>query len=397
MNKVKLNELVMFADYLDVHVEKRDFRSINEILKNAKNLCAPFVTQLMQIFGVYIENSPLKTNETSVAKSTRQGRLRQSEVQLVINRKIRRFHVVEKEVALLSFRDDSIFIGPFETGVSAYLVKENSNDRNNGFYFPNLSIGNDLSSIRFNPRNLGKCIGACVFCQRAYQLPTDSEKANRKNWTENEILDSIESRYGIAAFREIKHALLATELYGDAETYLQYAEGLIVALKDKGFRGDYTVLAQEIRSPREIAWLGRICNYFDFCYTLECFDNRKALMSKYKSLPHSEVEKLLSYAKLEGFRSVRVNYMLGLDSIDSALSGFQNLADKRLIGSVGLNTYIPYTDRQFEIRNIDAFKLTYHAKIVSMIVQFGINVFRPDLYERSPGLIEAIDDDSYLN
>jgi hypothetical protein len=393
---MRIREVSKVLRELDGGFSRGDYGRLTEMLVQNDPLFVPALIQLLQITGIYVPEEFDATQVLASSTSKRQGSVRFSEVCALLGDKPLRLFSDERGNTPFTFKANRLHLDDQALDIPFKLVQHTNNDRNSGYYFPNRDGKEGLTAIRFNPRNLGRCIGACVFCQRAFQLPTISEKSTRKDWESSELVDSIVDRYGEECIPKIEHALLATELYGAGDVYLDFAEDLFSKLRSSGFRGKVTILAQEIRSEEEIRRLGEICDWFDFCYTLECFQRRKTIMGKGKNLPMNEVNKILSTARSMPFQSVRINYILGLDELVAALDGLTELAEAGLIDTIGLNTFVPYTDGQLSLRCKEGSQLAYYGSILERIRDLGIDIHQPNLYERAPGLIDALFNEKQL-
>ncbi len=373
-----------FIVQLDLFMEKhfyQEFVSLVSLLPydDYINLIVTFV----QINGLAIENE----NPVLYAmhrKGSRQGLIRYKEVSLRFESKVIKVILQQQKQTPFSLVKNELYLDKWPLDIKLYPVSHNENDRNNGFYFPQKNGIYSFDFIRFNPLNTGRCPGNCVFCHRCYHLPTKEETINRKRWTINELIDRTINVYGVDFISNAKHVLLATELFGNTNTYLDYCKRLKEALRLNGFSGKYTALAQEIRNPTQISEFYDIVDGDDFCYTFECYENRDKIMSSYKGLKVEKVYSILNAAKQKGFCQIRINYIAGLDSLHGFYEMIQLFSDK--INSIGLNLFTPQTDKQFQIRNKEANSLFYYYKIIETLKEQSIKISCPDFYERFPAI-----------
>lgn len=179
------SELVILATEVDSLLEKKEYDSIHEYIKDDWLVYLSVIIQLMQIHGVYIPSEHHIASDTSTSRKKRQGHVRFNEVEFIIEYKVYRFHANHSQNTMFCFKEGFLYFGRIRLDIKIHLISKSKNDRNSGYYFPNYPVDDDVSAIRFNPRNRGKCIGACVFCQRAYQIPKNSELSNRRDWSVN--------------------------------------------------------------------------------------------------------------------------------------------------------------------------------------------------------------------
>lgn len=342
------------------------------------------VLTAMQIHGLHAA-SVASTVAASVHRSRRQGRVREQELCVRVEGKVLRLTARGPD-ACFRLHDGRILLDGIDTGISAQLVDMRGGDRNEGVYFPQQDGEMSYSAIRFNPRNRGSCVGGCVFCQRAFQLPTAYESERRGEWSAEELVARVVRRHGPGVISRIEHALVVTELFGSGDAYLGFCEELKQLLRSHGFRGRFAALAQEIRTPEQVRRLADIVERHDFCYTLECFDNRSSVMGRYKALPMEDVEEIIASAAGEGFAHVLVNYIAGLDSLASFEAGMTRLRSAGL-SAVGLNLFVPYTDVQEGLRAPGSRRVDYYWRMLTHLRALGLRVYRPELYERAPCLL----------
>lgn len=379
-----------FSDELDGSIKAGDRRFLQACVDGDLLGTAPYLLTLLQIHGVALSDRSERLDDV-VPGTRRQGDVRFREASVEICGKVVRLRLVRKEQTPFSIAGESLLVWGHGTDILVRVLPEQRRDRNAGYYFPQLEGRLSRRSLRFNPRNLGGCAGGCVFCQRAYALPTARERAGRKDWRPVELVVALEQDYGPGVFREVDHALVVTELYGSADRYLEFCEELESRMRARGFSGQFSALGQEVRTHSELTRLHAVVGGFDFCYTLECFERRDTLMSRYKGLPLEEVAAILRRAEEVGFEIVMANYVAGIDSLAEFARGIIGLKTHARLDAVGLNLFTPYTDGQDVLRCPEGMQLGYYARILTLLSQEGIGIYRPELYERSPALVWLTD------
>lgn len=378
------DEDIKVMSELDYLSEVKDYKNVVKLLEKCDKFhFKKYTINLLQIYGIYIPKMS-STIRIHVKPNKRQGTVRFSEFALLIEGKTYRIHAEKKECTPFCLINNSLCLKNYKLDIFCKLITTVGNDRNEGVYFPQLAGELSFKSVRFNPRNLGLCPGGCVFCQRAYFIPTKYEESARYNWSPTELINKLESKYGEEIYPKIEHVLICTELYGNPEAYLNFCEELKYLLFRKGFKGKISALAQEIRTNEQIQHLKNIVDGYDFCYSLECFSRRNKIMSKYKGLSLEYVLDILNIANEVGFKYVRFNYIAGLDSIEELRKGLEFFLVKTKVNAIGVNIFTPYSDRQLKLRYTQGYKLSYYAKLLQILSSYNIEIFRPELYERCP-------------
>ena len=384
-----LNEITLdFVKELDKMFESCFYIELNQLLSTFSfELKKNSLINYSQIFGIFVSNNEIFCKQAN-KRSNKQGRVRFPELKILCDSKIYRFVFAEKQKTPFELKHKFLFMGSKNTGIKMEIIFNEFISRDKGFYFPQIEGKLESEIIRFNPKNLGKCPGNCVFCQRSYSLPTSLEVKSRKLWTPDQLLNEIKKVYGINVIKKIRHALVVTELFGDSKKYISFCQETKEKLTQAGFQGQFSAICQEIRSDEDIACMYEIVGGYDFCFTLECFQNRQNLMSKYKAIPMYEVKKILDLANQMNFKIVMVNYIAGLDDLSSFCEGIEYLDQH--INAIGLNVYTPYTDKQLTLKNSEADKLEYYWKLIKKLEEHSIKIYAPELYERSPTLIKLM-------
>lgn len=390
MNSTDRKEIRRILYALDAYVRRNEFRELGQFLGELGNdMREACVVSLAQIYGVHVPG--LDRDVPAIPhRSMRQGEVRFRELEIVSSGRTRRVTASNNNVkAIIEVCSEGLRVCDTDIVVGATVRVPEIPGRLYGVYAPDFGLRNVPHHVRFNPRNRGSCIGACVFCQRAYQIPTVAERDSRRDWLSTELVDQLEERYGYI-IPTLRHALVVTELYGNADEYLTICEQIKQDMAIRGFRGQFSAVAQEIRSERQIRRHFNLVDGFDFCYTLECFDRRSQLMGKYKAIELDQIRGILSIAMETGFRYTMVNYIAGLDKLEGFMHGLDSMSE--VLNAIGINIYVPYSDGHERIGSPDRLRLTYYWDILCAIIDRGMKVYGPELYERSPELVALLPD-----
>ena len=198
------------------------------------------------------------------------------------------------------------------------------------FYDLRLNPVNICANLRYDSGIDGKLKG-CVFCHRCYGEPRKAE--NRRIISPKEIFKEIFNLYGNDVLSKVTKVLLNT---GDNKS-----EDELLALIDQiyyehlipnNFRGTFSVVTTLIRSESEIKRLSKIDNTL-FEFPIECFSRRKQILGEKKGIPVSEILHIFSIAK-KYFKYIRINYVIGLDSLKVMEKEFSRLSQSNLINDV---------------------------------------------------------------
>ena len=251
-----------------------------------------------------------------------------------------------------------------------------------GYSFPFLKTSNPYYELRINPKNTGKCPGRCVFCHRAYShrfMPTGVPGIR----SPKEIVQSILNEYGEKALREVSHVSMITELFGKERSFLDYLKDLKLTLSKIGGLESFSFRAcsQDVRSESGLRELYSIVDNDSYSYTLEVFSDRKRILGKYKGISLATVMSVLEAAKKIGFKKIKLNYVAGIDSLQSFSKGISMFADAGLVDRIGLSILTSFFPDQEALRHPDAWSIDYYIEILRIIHSLGISLYEPMCFE----------------
>ena len=305
MKKTYKDNSLYFVKMLDEMIHQRNYDEFINILSNISSVSKrKILINYVQIFGIFVSHELIFHNQSSLINKKK---IRFQEIKILCEKKIYRFSGVEHYKTPFHLIHDYLFVGLINTEIKMKLVVNDYISRDNGFYFPQIEGKLQYELIRFNPRNLGSCPGRCVFCQRSYNLPTKYELDNRNQWTAIQLLESLINMHGKDIIKQIKHALVVTELFGNTKKYISFCQDLKNKLIQFGFKGHFSAICQETRTNKQIECMYKLLDGYDFCFTLECFQNRQKVMSRYKGLPLKNVKHILQKAKEMKFEIIMIN------------------------------------------------------------------------------------------
>jgi len=252
-----------------------------------------------------------------------------------------------------------------------------------GYTFPFDSTRNKYIELRINPKLSGNCPGKCFFCHRWHSYHFKPEIRN----STNKILSNICHTESHDVFSKIKRIVIISEMFGNENKFLDQIYYIYDELLKKGYPSinDYNSCSTEIRSLNNLIKLYKIVKPKRYSFSLEFFKEREKLMGKYKGLPIDKVYKVLSDSRRAGFSEIQINYLAGIDSLETCKKGFENLLEKNLVDSVGLSTFTCFNERQKKFRIKEAWHPSYYEKLVSILNSLNIKVFNPESYDmRTP-------------
>ena len=210
----------------------------------------------------------------------------------------------------------------------------------------------------------------CVFCQRCYSNARISE--SRRAVSPKIIFNEIFSIYGPEILEKVTKVILIT---GDTRTefeMLRLANDIHsnYLCKNK-FSGTFSVVTTIIQSSQGITNLSKLDDRL-FEFPIECFDRRELILGQRKGIPLDRVVEILKIAR-DKFRHIRVNYLVGLDDLESARRGFGILASNNLVDDVVSNIFVPYTETALKYRLTESLEIEYLYKMRDIIRGFGFS------------------------
>lgn len=134
----------------------------------------------------------------------------------------------------------------------------------------------------------------------------------------------------------------------------------------------FSAVTTLIRSERGIRELADFDNSI-FEYPVECFSRRDIILGAKKGNGLDGVVKTLEIAKCH-FQNVRINYLVGLDDIDSARAGFNLLVRSKVEDDIIPNIFVPPTVAAMQYRRRESFSMSYIYEMRKVIEEHG---FRP--------------------
>lgn len=237
------------------------------------------------------------------------------------------------------------------------------------YYDLRLNPINACSNLRYASGADGDLKG-CVFCHRCYDQPRIVE--NRAVVPLEKLFAEIEAAHGSAVFGQIGKAMVVT---GDLSSENEMVELLETIyhrhLQPRGFGGVFSAVTTLIRSPRGIQ---RLANLDDtlFEFPVECFERRPVILGERKGIPLDEVMAVLRTARRH-FRSIRLNYLVGLDHLAAVSAGFGRLQQELLVDDVISNIFIPYDSRALKYRLPESFEMRYLYGYRKILRGFGLS------------------------
>lgn len=251
-----------------------------------------------------------------------------------------------------------------------------------GYSFPFLGTENPYYELRINPKNTGRCPGRCLFCHRSssYHL---KPKHLPNVLAPVLLVEAIVEQYGQQVLNEVSHISVITELFGNENNFLSYIEELRDALITYGFRQEasFRTCSQDVRSKDGLKRLKSIIGPARYSFTLEIFSQREKIMGGYKGIDLGIVEEVLKNAKEVGFREIKLNYVAGIDSIESFQKGVSRLSKSEVFDSIGLSVFTAFSLDQLDIRHPDAWQLSYYIRILEVVNAAGIDIYEPTCFE----------------
>ncbi len=208
----------------------------------------------------------------------------------------------------------------------------------------------------------------CAFCQRMYDAKRCEEAVGITRI--EDIISDIQLNMGKDSIEKTKKVIVLSGSPKSDLDYIAYLKNMHVNLKSHGFRGEFSVVTSLINSEKMIEELSYIDNsVFDF--TLECFDRREELLGPEKGKSLEEVIKILRYAKMK-FEMVRINYIVGLDSLESMGKNFQLLAEENLVDDVVANVLSTYSPQMKGIKNEEVNGPEYIYRAREILLDLGL-------------------------
>jgi len=251
-----------------------------------------------------------------------------------------------------------------------------------GYSFPFLGTKYPYYELRINPKNTGACPGRCLFCHRGFSHRFRPQQTERLLSPEK-VVDRIIRDYGTDVFKGVSHVSVITELFGSEAPFLRYLGRLkeLLARAGVGSKMKFGACAQDVRSEEGLRNLYEIVDEKRYSYTLEVFSNRTQIMSKYKALPLTAIETLLERARNVGFDELKLNYIAGIDSFTSFEKGLLRLHRLGLVDTIGLSIFAAFFADQLSLRNQEAWRIEYYYKVIQLIKELGISLYKPNCFE----------------
>ena len=238
----------------------------------------------------------------------------------------------------------------------------------NPFWELRLNPINGCAQLKHRTGAQGEFRG-CAFCHRMYDAPRIGE--TRRTVSLQEVFRQIEAAHGVDAFRRVEKVLLVTGNAKDAARLLELAEEAHGKwLSPRGFTGTFSVVTSQIEEEPDIDRLARIDNrIFDF--TLECFSRRRLILGAGKGKSIDRVRDILRKAR-NRFTNIRVNYLVGLDSMDVLRSGFGELRAAGLVDDVIATTMTPFSQEMTRLRTSECDSVEFILKARMAFREMGL-------------------------
>jgi hypothetical protein len=249
------------------------------------------------------------------------------------------------------------------------------------WWFKRIPTLDDYYDLRLNPINAcanlkyragsDGLLSGCVFCHRAYGAERSSEI--RKVVSPAAMFDDIFRQHGRDVLTRVSKVMLVTGDLKDEAAMLDLIRTIYFAhLRPNGFRGVFSAVTTLIRSERGIRALAEVDNSI-FEYPIECFSRRDIILGAKKGDRLDSVIKTLEVAKRH-FQNVRINYLVGLDDINSAREGFNLLVRSNSVDDIIPNIFVPPTGAAMRYRQRESFSMSYIYEMRKVIEELG---FRP--------------------
>ncbi len=247
------------------------------------------------------------------------------------------------------------------------------------WYFKKIVGQPEFYELRLNPVNFCANVKyktgenhefrGCAFCHRCYPYARYAE--NRKIVKPETIFSEIFSRHGPGVVKNIQKVLMITGDTNTAEQLLSLAEAIYYQyLAPHQFKGTFSLATTLIRKEENIRRLSRLDDTL-FEFPLECFSRRQEILGERKGIPLPEVAEILSCAR-KYFKYIRIDYIIGIDDIKSALDGFCFLMENRLIDDIIPNILTPFSPQMLVLRHPEANSIYYLYAFRDLLGNLGL-------------------------
>jgi hypothetical protein len=261
------------------------------------------------------------------------------------------------------------------------MVPEEDSWHMKGYTFPFQGTRNPYRELRINVRITGYCPGRCIFCHRWHSHRSKPDRRYQPD--PDTVLDCLNENEGEFALHKVQQVMFISELFGHEGKFLSAVSDVREALAKRGYDNGqlFGCCAQDVRSANGLEKLKELVQPARYSFSLEVFDNRRELMGPYKGLSMEDVYKILDIARKVGFDEIQLNYLAGIDSLDACCHGFEELAKRGLVDSVGFSTYTTFSENQMKYRHPEAWEPSYYLKIVQNLASLGIKAYRPESFD----------------
>lgn len=239
---------------------------------------------------------------------------------------------------------------------------------------------NTCANLRY-PSGMQQQSRGCVFCQRAYEAPRRSER--RHVISVARMMEDIMYQHGYDVFSHVSKVMLVTGDVKSEQAMLELSEDIHTNwLIPNRFRGVFSAVSTLVRSDLGMKRLAALDSTI-FEFPVECFSRRREVLGPSKGIDMSAVLEILLQAR-KYFRHTRINYLIGLDSLNDARDGFAQLARACVVDDIIPNIFVPPTKSALCYRVPESFHMDYIYGMRGVLEEFGYRPHRisatKDLY-----------------
>lgn len=297
--------------------------------------------------------------------------------------KNQRFNTFQKKYGMTPYTyldDNLLFDGKLLNDfVIKHLPDEDYGSEKNWYFKHDPRGNNPFWELRLNPINgcynlryftgKEKEFRGCAFCHRMYDMPRIGEI--RRAVKADQIFDDIFAQYEHSVIPLIEKVLLVTGNARTAEELFEIIESIYYNYLDTyGFQGTFSVVTSQIKTKNDILRLSQISDRI-FDYPIECFTRRESILGPEKGVPMDQVLETLRLAR-EQFKFIRVNYIVGLDSLEVMKAWFTRLVDENIVDDVVATIMTPFSPAMENLRISECNSVSFILKAQKVLEDLGL-------------------------